>query len=88
MSKRIGIYRKPEGVGNFFAKFEQMKFTGFRIIKVMAEGDKVVYALEATYTVKSTGKNASGIAMHLIDFKDGKMVRFREVAATSAEAWR
>lgn len=83
-----GTFRGPEGVKSFFAKFEQMEFTGFRIITVMAEGDKVVSAMDAGYTVKSTGKSTSGISMHLFDFKDGKIVRFREVAATSAEAWK
>jgi hypothetical protein len=83
-----GTYNGPDGVESFFAKFDQMEFTGFEIITVMAEGDKVVSALDVSYTVKSTGKNTSGIAMHLIKFRDGKMVRFQEVAATSANAWQ
>ena len=82
-----GIYNGLDGVESFFAKFELMEFTGFQIITVMAQDDKVVSALDVSYTVKSTGKNTSGIAMHLFDFKDGKMVRFQEVAATSANAW-
>jgi ketosteroid isomerase-like protein len=83
-----GTYNGPDGVESFFAKFDQMEFTGFEIITVMAEGDKVVSALDVSYSVKSTGKNTSGIAMHLINFRDGKMVRFQEVAATSAGAWQ
>ncbi|MDA0346974.1 MAG: nuclear transport factor 2 family protein [Verrucomicrobia bacterium] len=83
-----GTYHGPAGVESFFAKFEEMEFTGFQIVTLMAEGDRVVSALDASYTVKSTGKSASGIAMHLLDFRDGKVIRFQEVAATSVAAWR
>ncbi|MCB1121563.1 MAG: hypothetical protein KJT03_08445 [Verrucomicrobiae bacterium] len=53
-----------------------------------ADGNQVIGAIQASYTMKPIGKSTSGIAMNLFDFKEGKIVCFREVAVTSAEAFQ
>ncbi|MCZ6672227.1 MAG: nuclear transport factor 2 family protein [Verrucomicrobia bacterium] len=82
-----GTVHGPEAVTEFMESLGQMEFNRFKVVSVMSDGDKVIGVIDATYTVKSTGKSHSGIAAHLFEFQDGKMVRFREVAATSADAW-
>ena len=82
-----GTVHGPEGVLGFLNSLDQIDIKSFKVVSVMSEGDRVMGVNDLTYTVKSTGKTHSGITAHLFDFRDGKMVRFQEVSATSGDAW-
>lgn len=66
----------------------QIDMDRFEIETMLADDDRVVTVLDIGYTVTATGKRAaSGPTVHIMDFRDGKMTRFREVAAPDGGAW-
>lgn len=83
-----GHYRGKDGFARYLATLELTDFEGLELESVLAEDDRVVAVLTTHYTVKATGKPAGGLTVHVMDFSDDKIVRFREVAADDGAAWR
>ena len=59
----------------------------FELESLMCEGNKMIGVLNVAYRVKATGKIHEGTDVHLIDIKDDKVVRIREIVPCAAEAW-
>ena len=56
---------------------------------VIADDDIVVVIVDIGYTVKATGKsNPDGPTVHIMNFEDGMMTRFRELAVPDGGAWK
>ena len=66
------------------AKTELQKF---ELESLLCEGNKMIGVLKITYKVKATGKIRTGIDVHLMDFHDDKVVRFREICTSVGDAW-
>lgn len=82
-----GHYQGLTGFTEYMGTIELTEFEGFDLESVLAEGDRVVSVLTTRYKVKATGKPAGGLTVHVFDFADDKIVRFREVAADDGSAW-
>ncbi len=83
-----GSFRGPQGFEHLGEVLEQVEMDRFEIETMVADDDTVVAVLDIGYTVKATGKrNPPGPTVHVMTFRDGKMTRFREVAAYDGGAW-
>jgi ketosteroid isomerase-like protein len=83
-----GDYQGQSGFAEYMATLDLTDFEGLEVESVLAEEDRVVAVLTTQYTVKATGKPAGGLTIHVMDFADDKIVRFREVAADDGDAWK
>lgn len=84
-----GEHKGTDAIGAFFGLIpENIEITEFAIAPIAAEGDTVVAVGHQTYTVKSTGKTASGPLVHVFTFgPDGKVSRFEEYEVGVDAAW-
>lgn len=80
-----GTRRGRQAVAEFFAVLgEQEDVELFEPKEFIAQGDKVVAIIDYRGRVKATGKTAETTILHVFDFKDGKVQRFREFFDTAA----
>jgi len=78
-----------ESIGALFGIIsDTVDITQFHMAPIASEGDVVVAVGRQTYTVKRTGKTASGAMVHVFTFNsDGKVTRFEEWEGDVHDAW-
>jgi ketosteroid isomerase-like protein len=78
--------RGVDGVGAFFQSLTQADFTKFEPTAFLESGNVVVALIDATFTVKATGKTVAMVdEAHIWRFgPDGKVVNFRHRVDTLA----
>jgi ketosteroid isomerase-like protein len=78
--------RGVDGVGAFFQSLAQADFTKFEPTTYLETGNVVVALIDATFTVKATGKTVAMVdEAHIWRFgPDGKVVNFRHRVDTLA----
>jgi ketosteroid isomerase-like protein len=80
-----GSFHGKAEVGRFFSELlTAMQPTRFVIKDVIAENDKVVVLGEATWMVKSTGRDYASTWVHVFTIRDGKFNRVEALYDTAA----
>ncbi|HEY8225920.1 MAG TPA: nuclear transport factor 2 family protein [Pyrinomonadaceae bacterium] len=80
-----GTRRGRQAVKEFFAVLSQQEDVEvFEPQEFIAQGDKVVAILKYRGRVKATGKPAEATLVHVFDFANGKVKRFREFFDTAS----
>lgn len=83
-----GSWAGPAAFEHLGDVLEQVEMTRFEIESILGDDERVVAVLDVGYVVKATGKqSAVGPTVHIMDFDDGKMTRFRELAVPDGGAW-
>lgn len=82
-----GFYKGKSGVEDYLKVMDDVDFHGMDIETIVGDGNRVIGIVNPSYTVKRTGKKAGGLTVHVYDFDQDKIVRFREVAAHDGDAW-
>jgi hypothetical protein len=80
-----GSFHGKAEVARFFAELgAAMQPTRFVIKDVIAENDKVAVLGEATWMVKSTGRDYDSTWVHVFTIRDGKFTRVEALYDTAA----
>lgn len=83
-----GTYHGRAGFEHVEKVLEGADMSKFEVETMVADDDTVIAVVDIEYTVKATGKsNPPGPTVHIMDFQDGKMTRFRDVSAHDGGAW-
>lgn len=83
-----GTIAGPASFEHLGEVLEQIEMHRFEIERMLADDDTVITVLDIEYTVTATGKqSAPGPTVHIMDFRDGKLTRLRELAVPDGGAW-
>lgn len=83
-----GTYHGKEEVADYIQRsFKLTKLLRYELESLMSERNKTIGVVNVSYEVLATGKTHSGTDIHLMDFKEQKIVRFREIGLSAAKAW-
>jgi ketosteroid isomerase-like protein len=80
-----GNFHGKQGLGEFFRKLDaSLQAIRYEPLDFIAEGDKVVAVGQATWLVRSTGRQFDTPWMHLFTVRDGKIARIQAITDTAA----
>jgi ketosteroid isomerase-like protein len=80
----LGRRKGPAGVREFFRKVDEtLDFSEFSPGEFLDCGDKVVVLGHYAMTIKDTGRPISSDWVHVVTFRSGKIVDFREFMDTA-----
>jgi ketosteroid isomerase-like protein len=80
-----GSFHGKQGLAEFFMKLDaSLQAIRFEPQEAIAEGDKVVVLGEATWLVKSTGRQFDTPWIHVFTVRDGKIARIQALTDTAA----
>lgn len=80
-----GSFHGKQGLAEFFTKLNaSLQAIRYEPLDFIAEGDKVVAVGEATWLVKSTGRQFDTPWMHMFTVRDGKIARIQAITDTAA----
>ena len=80
-----GNFRGKHGLAEFFTKLDaSLQALRYEPQEFIAEGDKVVVVGQATWLVKTTGKQFDTPWMHVFTLRDGKIARIQALNDTAA----
>jgi uncharacterized protein len=72
-----GVYYGKSGVMNFFTKLlELVELSKFDVTRILAEEDTVVVLVDATTTVKESGRTVDQTLVHVLSFRDEQACSF------------
>jgi uncharacterized protein len=81
-----GHFEGKQGVANFFSQVAQhLDFIDFAPREMIEQGDTVVVIGTSSARMKNTGKAVENDWIHLIKYKQGKLVFWQEYTDTAAE---
>jgi uncharacterized protein len=85
VAPQAGLRRGKPAVAEFFQLVgSTLDFHAFEPREFIAQGDAVVAIGYYKTTVKATGRGSSGDWVMVFNFRDGKIVRFREFTDSAA----
>ena len=80
-----GSFHGKPGIADFFSRLDAtLQALRFEPQEFIAEGDKVVVVGQATWLVKTTGKQFDTPWMHVFTLRDGKIARIEALSDTAA----
>jgi ketosteroid isomerase-like protein len=80
-----GSFHGMQGLADFFTKLDaSLQAIRYEPREFIAEGDKVVAIGEATWLVKSTGRQFDTPWMHVFTFRGDKIARIQALTDTAA----
>lgn len=81
-----GHFKGKQGDANFFSQVAQhLNFTDFAPHEMIEQGDTVVVIGKSSARMKNTGKAVENEWVHVIKYKQGKLVFWQEYTDTTAE---
>jgi ketosteroid isomerase-like protein len=81
-----GHFNGKQGVANFFSVVAQhLHFTKFAPHEYVEQGETVVVIGTSSAQVKSTGKSVDNEWVHVVKFRQGKLIFWQEYTDTDAE---
>jgi uncharacterized protein len=81
-----GHFKGKQGVANFFTQVAQhLEFTDFTAREMIEQGDTVVVIGTSSARAKNTGKTVDNEWVHVLKYKQGKLIFWQEYTDTAAE---
>jgi ketosteroid isomerase-like protein len=88
VSPLSGVYYGKSGVMDFFSKLLSLvEFPRFDVSQILADEDTVVVLVDATTTVKETGKTVDQTLVHVLGFRGEKASTFDLYEDDSRSPW-